>query len=188
MERTDLRHVDVEHVPPEPVDPRKLRACLGQFATGVTVITYESNGEARGATVNSFTSVSMDPALVLVSIAKAARTAAGLSAAPFTVNVLAASQIELALHFAGKPQQGLDIPWNQSARVPRLKDCVAWIECAPWREIEAGDHVLFLGRVVEHDHRGSESLLFHDGQFRVPGRPLDRLSKAALTSVQLSVA
>lgn len=188
MERTDQRDSLIQPAPLEPIDPRKLRACLGQFATGVTVITYQGDGEARGATVNSFTSVSMDPALILVSIAKSARTAVGLSAAPFTVNVLAASQMELALHFAGRPQQGLDIPWNQSARVPRLRDCVAWIECAPWQAIEAGDHVLFLGRVVAHDHRGSESLLFHDGQFRVPGRPLDRPSRPASTSDQLRTA
>ncbi len=156
-------------VPPASMDLVQLRKCFGQFATGVTVITYAVDGVPRGATVNSFTSVSMDPPLVLVAIGRQANAATGLNAAPFVVNVLATDQLDLALHFAGRPRPGLTVPWELECRTPRLRGCVARIGCAPWKSVDAGDHILFLGKVIEYELREAEALLFHGGQFRSVG-------------------
>jgi flavin reductase (DIM6/NTAB) family NADH-FMN oxidoreductase RutF len=158
-----------------PSDPRDLRKALGQFATGVTVVSYYADGEARGATVNSFTGVSLDPPLILVSLARSARTSGALAHCSFVVNVLARDQLDLAMHFAGRPQSGLADPWLKSEKAPRLKGCVAYFECEPWRSVEAGDHIVFFGRVLEYHHENEPCLAFHQGQFRVLGEALNGL-------------
>ena len=126
----------------------------------------------RGVTVNSFTSVSLDPPLVLVSIARDAKAAALLRGAPFTVNVLAADQLDLAWTFAGRPVDGARVRWDSRSGVGHLRGSAAWFECAPWDVIDAGDHVLILGVVVAHDQRQVEPLLFHRGKFRALGAEL----------------
>jgi flavin reductase (DIM6/NTAB) family NADH-FMN oxidoreductase RutF len=151
------------------IESRHLRRSVGQFVTGVTVVTYESDGRPRGVTVNSFTSVSVDPPLILVSIARTARAAAGLRGSPLVVNVLAADQHDLARHFAGQHQDGLQIPWSGHHHPPRLRGAVAWIECRPYAEVDAGDHILFLSRVAAHRTLGREPLLFQTGEFRRVG-------------------
>lgn len=151
---------------PPSFDVRHFRGALGKFATGVTVVSYKSGGEIRGATVNSFTSVSIDPPLVLVSIGRNARAAQGLIDAPFTVNVLSATQLDVAMHFAGKPQTESQIPWITAEGPPRFQGVAAWFQCVPWRTVDAGDHILFLGRVTAYDHGKSKPLVFHEGQFR----------------------
>ena len=82
------------------LDARHLRGCLGRFATGVAVVSYAVNGEACGLTVNSFTSVSLDPPLVLVSLARKARACEHLGQQPFAINVLRADQLDVAMQFA----------------------------------------------------------------------------------------
>src|ERR1700752_9366 len=172
----------MSHEPTEPhpydaplavIESRHLRRSVGQFVPGVTVVTYDVEGSPRGVTVNSFTSVSVDPPLILVSIARTARAAAGLSGAPLVVNVLAADQLDLARHFAGQRQDGLEIPWPQPHRPPRLRGAVAWIECRPYAEVDAGDHILFLGRVTSHRTGSIEPLLFQTGRFRLVGDHLE---------------
>lgn len=152
-----------------PLDARALRGCLGQYATGVAVVTYQGEDGPRGATINSFTSVSMDPPLVLVSFARATNAARLLTGRPFVVNVLASTQLDIALQFAGRPQAGLQVPWSPIAEVPRLRGTVAWLQCAPWATYDGGDHLLFVGEIVRHDSRRGDPLLFHRGQFRMAG-------------------
>lgn len=148
------------------LNPRWLRDCFGQFTTGVTVVTYESNGEARGATVNSFTSVSLDPPLLLVSIARSARTCEALDGKPFVVNVLAREQQQVAMQFAGKPREDVDINWVDGELAPRLDGSVAWFECRPWKQYDGGDHVLFVGEVTRCELGAAEPLLYFGGKFR----------------------
>lgn len=143
----------------------ELRRCLGTFPTGVTVVTYDTPDGRRGITVNSFVSVSLDPALVLVSIGAGARARTGLESAPFAVNILGAHQSDVAVHFAGRPREGLRVPWHDAAPAPRLRECAAWLECLPWRTVEAGDHVLFIGEVVAFGHDAVAPLIFHAGAF-----------------------
>ncbi|MFB9070255.1 flavin reductase family protein [Citricoccus parietis] len=139
----------------------------------MTVVTYEFEGEYYGATVNSFTSVSIDPPLLLVSFMRTAKAAERLMTRPFTINVLAGDQKTTALQFAGKPQAGHEIPWNFSHGSPRIKDSLAHFSCEPWREYDGGDHVLVLGKVVDFGYAQDKvSLVFYRGQWhRVADTP-----------------
>ena len=150
------------------VEPRHLRACLSRFVTGVVVVSYRAEGETRGLTVNSFTSVSLDPPLVLVSVARSARAAGHLGHVPFTVNVLGAAQLDVALHFAGRPRNPLQITWQSTSDhlAPTLAGALASFRCDRWHSYDGGDHRLHLGRVVEAVARGDDKpLLFDRGKF-----------------------
>ncbi len=149
------------------MDMRELRNCFGQFATGVTVITWnDDQGKRSGITVNSFTSVSLDPALVLVSIAKNAKACEALKNRPFVINVLAESQEKYAWQFAGRPDENLIVEWEEDSKEsPRLKNALASIECIPWAEYDGGDHVLYVGKVVDFSYSDADSLLFFRGKF-----------------------
>ena len=148
------------------MDVRELRNCFGQFATGVTVITWKDDqGEKHGITVNSFTSVSLDPALVLISIAKNAKACSGLKDRPFVINVLSESQESYAWQFAGRPDENLVVEWEESSGLPFLKNALARFECIPWAEYEGGDHILYVGKVENFSHSDEEGLLFFRGKF-----------------------
>lgn len=147
------------------IDARTLRTCLGHFATGVTVVTCPAGETRHGVTVNSFTAVSLDPPLVLVSIARTAKACGFLEEQPFAINVLTAEQLPLAQHFAGRPQEGLTIPWQEGAVAPRLAGSLAAIECRPWRAYDGGDHLLFLGVVETIEYAGGRPLVFYQGRF-----------------------
>jgi flavin reductase (DIM6/NTAB) family NADH-FMN oxidoreductase RutF len=153
----------------DPPTERELRSCLSHFATGVTIVTYEVDGQIFGATVNSFTSVSISPPLVLVCLHENARAATLLRNRSFTVNVLAATQKDHALHFSGRPQPNLDLSFHETAKGLRLEHCVAYISCNPWRVYDAGDHIIVLGSVTDIEMTGEEPLLFYRGEFRAVG-------------------
>lgn len=151
-------------------DPKALRSCFGRFATGVTIVTAVGpEGDPHGLTVNSFTSVSMDPPLVLVSIARQARSCSILDGNGFVVNVLAEHQAPLAWHFAGRPDDLLDIPWTTVSGRPAIAGSVAHISCAPFASYDGGDHVLYLGEVESFAHEDGDPLLFHLGRFARAG-------------------
>jgi flavin reductase len=147
------------------MDKRELRYCFGRFATGVTVVTYATEEERFGITVNSFTSVSLDPPLLLVSIDRKAKASNKLEGTPFVVNILAADQEEIAMHFAGRPKDGIEIKWQDGEYVPRLADALAWFECKPWKAYDGGDHVLYLGEIQNFQYRDDQPLVFYTGKF-----------------------
>ncbi|EHR51245.1 DIM6/NTAB family protein [Saccharomonospora marina XMU15] len=151
------------------LDQLDLRKGFGRFATGVTVVTCANDrGEPHGATVNAFTAVSLEPALCQVTVTRRSKICGYLLDAPFAVNVLAAEQLDLAWHFAGKP--GDTAPrWAQGATAPVLAGNAATISCRPWRTYDGGDHLIVLGEVVELDSTEAEPLLFYAGQFRQLG-------------------
>jgi flavin reductase (DIM6/NTAB) family NADH-FMN oxidoreductase RutF len=142
---------------------QSLRSCLGRFATGVVVVTFASEDGPRGITVNSFTSVSMDPPLVLVSVARRARAHDALVDRSFCVNVLGGHQEALARQFAGSGEA--DVAWTTHDGTPRLAGVLAHLECRPWRTYDGGDHTLFIGEVVDYDYRDGDALAFHGSQF-----------------------
>jgi flavin reductase len=147
-------------------DTASFRDCLGRFATGVTIVTYQRDGVPRGATVSSFTSVSLEPPLVLVGISVRARAGTALPQSPFTVNVLSSAQRTHALHFSGRNDPQLLVDWDQPASSPRLVGCVAYVSCRPWATHVAGDHLLVIGEVEDLEVRGDDPLVFYDGGFR----------------------
>ncbi|MEQ8667104.1 MAG: flavin reductase family protein [Rhodospirillales bacterium] len=152
-------------------DAIKFRQALGTFATGVTVVTARApNDELLGVTVSSFNSVSLDPPLVLFSLDRRASSVGAYEAAShFAVNVLDRSQIELCEKFA----QPLSDKWNGVAfedgagRAPVLPGSLAVFECRAWATYDGGDHVIFVGEVVNlrARHDGSP-LLFHGGAYK----------------------
>jgi flavin reductase (DIM6/NTAB) family NADH-FMN oxidoreductase RutF len=159
------------------VDSMEFRRALGHFATGVTVVTYaaEDADEFRGTTVNSFTSVSLEPPLVLVSLGRPTRAAAALRpGSAYAVNVLHHGQRDLAMWFADRPEPGTRVEWQVRAGVPHLAECGAYFRCVAQDVHGAGDHVLVVGLVEEFQAYGHAPLLFYRGAFehlRSPAAP-----------------
>jgi flavin reductase (DIM6/NTAB) family NADH-FMN oxidoreductase RutF len=137
------------------VELQAFTASMAAFPTGVTIVTtLDEDGSPVGLTCNAFMSVSVDPPLVLVSLDRSSNTLPALQRRErFVVNFLAAGREDLALRFAGKSSDKFaEISWDVNARhgLPVLhEDTVAYIACEVVNEIEAGDHILFLGRVFE---------------------------------------
>lgn len=146
-----------------PPRAQHFRGSLGRFATGVAIVTFDGVSKRHGITVNSFTSVSMEPPLVLVSIARTTKAHDELAGRPFTVNILGAEQQSLALHFAGKP--GREPQWVEGNVAPRLAGVLAFFECTPWAAYDGGDHTLYLGEVVAFDYRNGDALAFANSRF-----------------------
>lgn len=154
----------------EPMNPRALRDAFGSFATGVTVITaWKPDGQPVGVTANSFTSVSLDPPLVLWCLNSASPSASAFAeGSPFAVTILGEGAQKTALHFAGKSPEkfpkGAE-PADRSAapKVPGAHPCR--LDCLTDAVYAAGDHVVILGRVVGMDRKGGKPLAFHEGRF-----------------------
>lgn len=150
-------------------DPKVLRRAFGTFATGVTVITTKSNdGTPRGFTANSFSSVSMEPALLSVCVAKSAFSAEVFEAAPgFAVNILSTEQRELSDLFASKdPQKFEKCDWSSGPiGSPVIDDVAAWFDCVTERIIDAGDHFILLGRIDHFDRRDCGVLGYAHGNY-----------------------
>jgi len=146
-----------------------LRQCLGKFATGVTVVTCQGPGGPCGITANSFTSVSLEPPLILWNIDKRSNTLqAFFEAERFAVNVLREDQQSLAEHFARSESvsfEGIDYRLNGSA-VPMLENSLACMECRTDQIIEAGDHYIIIGEIESFVSNDAEPLLFFAGDYR----------------------
>lgn len=140
---------------------------MGQFATGVAVVT--TRGPA-GLTTNAFSSVSLDPVLLLVCLDLGSRTLAAVREHErLAVNVLAADQRELAVRFAGKASHAekfADVPWREEAGVPVLDGGVAWFAGRVRELVAAGDHVIAIVAVEACGASGGEPLIFHAGAYR----------------------
>ena len=153
-------------------DARQLRNVLGTFTTGVTIVTtLDPQGVAHGVTANSFSSVSLEPPLVLWSQALTSRSLGAFRQSDyFAVNVLAEDQIEVSKHFA-RPQEDkfATVPYAEGlGGVPVLEGTVAHFECVKVAEYPAGDHVIYLGRVERVSHSGRRPLAFSHGRYMVP--------------------
>ncbi len=158
------------------VNSLALRHALGRFATGVTVITcLAEDGKPVGMTVNSFNALSLHPPLILWSLRRASTSLRHYAAAAhFAVNVLAADQLALSRRFASgaadRFAMGTWQPGHHGA--PVLAGCAAVFECAMHSQQMAGDHVLFIGRVLHTSDAAVAPLLFHGGHYRTLGEAL----------------
>ncbi|MFR9797283.1 flavin reductase family protein [Streptomyces sp. MS06] len=167
---------------------RALRDVLGRYATGVTVVTCAgAPGGPAGLTVNSFTSVSLDPPLVLWCLALSSRARPAFTAAEyFAVNVLAAGQRDLAARFAGPGDRfrGLAVRSGPHGE-PLLPGAAATLCCRRSGLVPAGDHLLLLGAVEQHTRTGRRVLLFADGAYHEgPAAPAPRSAGAAVTPAE----
>ncbi len=148
---------------------RQFRDALAQFATGVTIIcTRREDGRFVGFTANSFNSVSLDPPLIVWSLAGTGSSLAAFEcAARYSVNVLAHDQVELARRFSRPHADRFEgVPYRiGAAGAPLIEGCVAWFECRHHAQHRAGDHVLFIGNVDTCERRSGLGLVFHHGRY-----------------------
>lgn len=154
-------------------DQTAFRRVLSCFATGVVVVTTTTPDELRGITVNAFASLSFEPTLVLVCLDELARTAELIGqSGVFAVSVLSYGQMFLADRFAGRA-----IPVNrhfqgvpfETARTgaPILRDCLAWLDCRVWARYAGGDHIIFIGEVLDLGlNTEREPLLYFQSRYR----------------------
>lgn len=155
------------------VTQAEFRRALGSFATGVTVITVDYDGEVHGMTANAFSSVSLDPPLVLVCVDRSARTHAHLHARQrFGVNVLAEDQQNISEYYARAAQdhrhaEEVGARFDRTAHsTPVLNGALAYLECRLHTVQDAGDHTIFIAEVEEVVVRDGDPLLYHRGKYR----------------------
>ena len=149
---------------------RKFRDVLGQYASGVTVVTSLQGETPVGMTCQSFTSVSLDPPLVAFLPMKTSRAFAAIRLSRrFCVNFLAADQTDLSNSFASLAEDKFDgVDWKPTSNgMPRIENTVGWVDCVVHGVHEAGDHYLVIGKVEDLGQGDADKpLLFHQGRYR----------------------
>lgn len=148
------------------IDAKLFRRVMGQFATGVTVITAQSEGVVRGMTANAFMSGSLTPPLCIISIAKKARMHQTLiDAGQFGVSMLAQGQESLSMHFAGQGAAEPGVVFEHMHGVPVLAGVSAAIAANIVTTHECGDHTLFIGHILAMRDEGLAPLVYHAGKY-----------------------
>ncbi len=148
------------------------RQVMSKCCTGVTIVTIKNNGVIHGLTVNAFTSVSLDPPLILICRKKNGNDDMFISEGhPFVVNILSEEQIELANRFVNSAlnaeERFKNVPFRETERhVPILEGNLSHLECRIVNQFDGGDHIIFLGEVERADFsEGKRPLLFYKSQF-----------------------
>lgn len=151
-------------------DTAALRRALSRYVTGVTVVTTrDAGGAPLGFTANSFTSVSLEPPLVLVCVGHDVESLDVFRRdREFAINVLGESQRALSDRFATEhPDRFAGMRWREGSHgAPILDGCIASLECAPWRRVEAGDHMILIGWVRRCEASGDRPLVYWRGGYR----------------------
>jgi flavin reductase (DIM6/NTAB) family NADH-FMN oxidoreductase RutF len=163
------------------LNPAEFRRAMGCFATGVTIVTVDLDGEVHGMTANAFASVSLDPMLVLVCVDHATRTHAHLHAKKrFGINVLCEEQRAISEYYARPERTHEHAEQEAGARfertrqgTPMLRGSLAYLECRLHSAEEAGDHTIFIAEVEDVVVREGEPLLFFRGKYRKVGEGVE---------------
>jgi len=181
-----------ELIPTKPIDPKtikNLRDAFGRFATGVTVVTTRQDDSIpRGFTANSFTSVSLDPPLLLVCISKTALSCESfIKAKYFAINILADDQREISGLFASRSADKFDnAAWHYNEQnVPLIDGALANFSCAQHRLVDAGDHIILIGRVIDLEMTDGKPLGYYKGAYFDIG--LDRAVTDAATTGNVTI-
>lgn len=161
---------DAHDTPQAGIDPRQFRQALGAFATGVAVVTtQDAAGAPVGLTVNSFTSVSLNPPLVLFCLGKqSASLTAFRDSGAFAVHVMPHAQQDLTRRFASRVEDRFDgVAWHPGhGGAPVIEGVLACFECALHACVDAGDHLILIGQVQRFSHQPSDApLLYFQGGF-----------------------
>jgi len=166
-----------------------LRRAFGAFATGVTIVTCrDAEGNPLGFTANSFTSVSLEPALLLICISK---TSASLEhfrrCDRFAVNILSANQVDLSNTFASRaPDRFADVNWRSgTGGSPLIDKSAAWFECSVHQFVDAGDHFVLIGQVTDFDQTDQPSLIYLKGQYLEAPKPVEAMMESRNGGVQV---
>lgn len=152
-------------IPPQ-INPRLFRRVMGRFASGVTVIAADDDGEARGMTASAFMSGSLEPPLCVVSVAKRARMHALLQRSrSIGISILAEGQEALSEQFAGRPIPGLHPAFIRFGAAPLLADASARIAAEIQARHDCGDHTLIVAHILHMDCDDRPPLLYHAGRY-----------------------
>lgn len=155
------------------MDGMCLRKAMSQYGTGIAVATtLDKEGAPHGLTINSFNSVSLDPPLVLWSLShKSGNMDAFSHSGHFAINVLSESQKDVSVRFATPDlDRFADTSWHKGVEgSPLLPGVVASLECKVEKIVEGGDHLIFIGRVVDAKHTELPPLLYHGGAYHTLG-------------------
>jgi flavin reductase (DIM6/NTAB) family NADH-FMN oxidoreductase RutF len=152
------------------VDPQTLRAVMASYPTGVTIVTSSHEGSLCGMAANSFTSVSLDPPIVLVCTQRGARTAeAAKRSGRFAIHILRHDQVGAARAFVGRDARRFGaVPHSLDARgLPVLDDWLALIVCQLYSHVVAGDHEVLFGEIERCERRDGAPLMFHESALRM---------------------
>jgi len=152
------------------MDEVEFRQAIGCFATGVAIVTTEHDGQLHGMTVNSLTSVSLRPTLLLVCLARPSRTEAAVAKrGSFVINILGHDQAGISDRFAKRAEDHFDIPSLFSVRddgLPVVKRATNRFYCQTEHLYPGGDHTIVVGRVTEAEMEHRDPLIFHRGKYR----------------------
>ncbi len=151
------------------VDERTFRKALGCFASGVTVVTAaDAEGQPVGVTVSAFSSLSLDPPLVLFCLDRKTKNLDAFRAGHFAIHVLREDQRQVSIQFASRK----DDKWSSIGHttnehgVPVITNCLARLECELQDVLEGGDHLIFIGKVHKQEHQtGGQPLLYFRGAY-----------------------
>lgn len=148
-------------------DSREFRSTVGQFATGVTVLSMAAPDGVHGMTANSFTSVSLDPPLILVCVDKKNKTHHLIrEIKDFAVNILSSRQEDIARLYAGQPVEAVRPEWQLDvADAPVLAGALAWLDCTLEHAYDGGDHTIYVARVKKLASSSGDPLVFFRGRF-----------------------
>ena len=148
------------------MDDRQFRTAMGKFATGVTVIATEVEGNIHGMTANAFMSVSLDPKLIVISVREQAQILSKLQESKtFSVNILAEDQQEVSMIFAGQIKEK-QVEFGRLDGKPVIPGAIAQIACEVSAEHVEGDHTLVIGKVTDIHLEDKEALIFYSGKYR----------------------
>lgn len=166
---------------------RQLRDTFGAFMTGVTVVTtLDENGNPLGFTANSFSSVSLDPPLLQISIDKRSANLDYFTKNPnFAVNILSARQKDVSNIFASKDENRFSrIGWELSANhSPLINYVSAWFDCGLYQVVDAGDHMIILGEILGFDSEGTPGLGYYRGTYFTPVSEAESMTAPSSTRV-----
>lgn len=169
QEQDWLESLDFMGVRDASIDPMSFRKSVSLFATGIVVLTCEDDeGNVHGATVNSFTSVSLEPPTVLVSLKPGKANRFISRAGRYGACILNEEQQDFSAHFAGKPQETLKPDFLVRDRIPTLRHCLAWFECAVIQKVQVHDHTLFVAEVTACGNEDGSPLMFFGSRYHRP--------------------
>jgi flavin reductase (DIM6/NTAB) family NADH-FMN oxidoreductase RutF len=150
------------------LDPSLFRQSVALFTTGIVVVTcVDEGGKVHGVTVNSFTSVSLEPPTVLVSLKPGKANGLITTQGCYGASILHAAQQPYSAHFSGRPQASLQPEFQVRDRVPTLRDCLAWFECAVLEKVQVHDHTLFVAEVRACGNQDGTPLTFYASRYHL---------------------
>lgn len=157
--------------PEQQIDPREFRRVAGLFATGITVITTRTGDDIHGMTANAFTTLSLNPLLVIVCVDRRARMHPIIQASgAFAVNFLHEGQEAISRNFAGQPQEQIEdiLHFSEEGGAPVILGCLASLRCAVHQVLDGGDHAIVIGRVTHliKGDVGAHPLIYFAGGYR----------------------